>query len=74
MVRKGLALEQTQQPEAALACYDRAIAADETFTMAYLHKGGLCNRLARHQDALQCYELALKTQEQQAAAAGEEKL
>jgi tetratricopeptide (TPR) repeat protein len=32
-------------------------------TIAYLHKGGLFNRMARYDEALQCYEQALRTQE-----------
>jgi tetratricopeptide (TPR) repeat protein len=47
----------------AIECYDRAIAADSSMTIAYLHKGGLFNRLERFSEALQCYELALRTQE-----------
>ena len=35
-------------------------------TIAYLHKGGLYNRLSRYDEALQCYERALQTQEKKA--------
>jgi hypothetical protein len=31
--------------------------------MAYLYKGGLFNRMERFSEALECYELALHTQE-----------
>ena len=34
-----------------------------SFTIAYLQKGGLFNRLERYEEALRCYELALNTQE-----------
>ena len=32
-------------------------------TMAYLHKGGVFNRMERYSEALECYEQALKCQE-----------
>jgi tetratricopeptide (TPR) repeat protein len=32
-------------------------------TIAYLQKGGLFNRMARYDEALECYEKALQTQE-----------
>ena len=47
----------------ALESYDRAIAAEATMTIAYLHKGGLFNRMERFDEALACYEQALQTQE-----------
>jgi tetratricopeptide (TPR) repeat protein len=50
----------------AMQCYDRAIARDGSLTIAYLHKGGLFNRLERFDDALACYEQALRTQEKRA--------
>jgi predicted RNA polymerase sigma factor len=37
-------------------------------TIAYLHKGGLCNRLERFSEALTCYEQALRSQEKRSAA------
>jgi tetratricopeptide (TPR) repeat protein len=63
LVKKGGALEKLGRTDEAIACYDRAIAADETLTIAHLHKGGLFNRLARYDEALECYEQALRTQE-----------
>ncbi len=48
--------------EQALDSYDRAIAADSSMTVAYLHKGAVCNRLQRFQEALACYEKALKSE------------
>jgi len=63
MVKKGTALEKLQKVDEAIACYDRAIAADQSLTIAYLHKGGLFNRLERFDEALECYERALRTQE-----------
>ncbi len=52
----------------AIACYDRAIEAEDSATTALLQKGGLLNRLARYEEALQCYERALRTQEKKAAS------
>ena len=57
------ALEQLRQIDDALRCYDSAIAADSSLTVAYLQKGGLFNRLERYDEALQCYEEALRSQE-----------
>ena len=48
--------------QALRVAYDRAIAADSSLTTAYLHKGGVFNRLERYQEALACYEQALKTE------------
>ena len=41
---------------------DKAIAADGTLTIAYLYKGGVYNRLERYNEALECYEQALRAQ------------
>jgi tetratricopeptide (TPR) repeat protein len=61
LVKKGAALEHLKRLNEAFECYDRAIAADDSMTIAYLHKGGLCSRLERFKEALECYEKALKT-------------
>jgi tetratricopeptide (TPR) repeat protein len=60
-VRRGLAFK-LQNWEQALENYDRAIAADQALTIAYLYKGGVCNRLQRHKEALESYEQALQTE------------
>jgi tetratricopeptide (TPR) repeat protein len=52
----------------AIACYDDAIEADNSMTIAYLHKGGLFNRMSRYDEALQCYEHALHTHDQRTAS------
>ena len=57
-----MALEKLHKMEQALDSYDRAIAADSSMTVAYLHKGAVCNRLQRFQEALACYEKALKSE------------
>ena len=63
------ALERLQKMDEAIACYDLAIAADNSMTMAYLYKGGVYNRMERYSEALECYELALKTQQKGRVAA-----
>jgi tetratricopeptide (TPR) repeat protein len=67
-VKKGGALEKLGRTDEAIKCYDRAIEANNSATIAYLQKGGLFNRLARYDEALQCYEMALRTQEKTPAA------
>ncbi len=62
-MKKGLVLERLRQPVEAIECYDRAIAADSSLTIAYLYKGGLFNRMERFNEAVACYEEALRTQE-----------
>jgi tetratricopeptide (TPR) repeat protein len=52
----------------ALTAYNRAIAADSSFVIAHLHKGGLLNRLRRYDEALNCYEQALTAQDKKAKA------
>ena len=62
-VKKGAALEKLGKLDEAIECYDRAIALDQSMTMAYLCKGGVFNRLERYGEAVQCYEQALRTQQ-----------
>ena len=38
-------------------------ASNRRLTRAYLYKGGVCNRLGRYDEALESYELALQTEE-----------
>jgi tetratricopeptide (TPR) repeat protein len=33
-------------------------------TLAYLSKAGVCNRLGRYDEAMECYEQALQTEEE----------
>ena len=63
LVKKAVALERLRKLDEAIACYDQAIAADGSMTVAYLYKGGLFNRMERFGEALECYEKALHTQE-----------
>lgn len=67
-VKKAVALEKLGRTEDALACCDRAIAADGSLAIAHLHKGGLLNRLRRYDEALDCYERALQAQEKKNVA------
>jgi tetratricopeptide (TPR) repeat protein len=62
-VKRGMALEQLQQLEAAIESYDRALAAEPTLTLAYLYKGAACNRLQRYREALDCYDQALRCEQ-----------
>jgi len=62
LVRKGVALEQSNRFEEALAWYDRALSLDATLTEAYVGKGRVLNQLERYSEALECYECASKLQ------------
>jgi len=62
LVRKGMALEQLNRFEEALAWYDRALNLDATLTRAYVGKGRVLNRLERYSEALECYERASQLQ------------
>ena len=68
LVKRAAALEKLGREEEALACYNRAIAADGTLVIAHLHKGGLLNRLRRYDEALNCYEQALLAQDKKPGA------
>ena len=56
-------LERLKRLDEAIACYDLAIAANRSMTLAYLYKGGVCNQLERFTEALECYEQALRSQQ-----------
>jgi tetratricopeptide (TPR) repeat protein len=66
LVKRAAALEKLGRDEDALASYNRAIAADNSFVIAHLHKGGLLNKLRRYDEALNCYEQALNAQDKKA--------
>ncbi len=63
LVKRAAALEKLGRDTDALTAYNRAIAADSSFVIAHLHKGGLLNRLRRYDEALNCYEQALTAQD-----------
>jgi tetratricopeptide (TPR) repeat protein len=58
-----MALEKLSRSQEAMEYYDRAIAADSNLTIAHLQRGGLCNRLEKHSEAIESYEQALHTRE-----------
>ena len=68
LVKRAAALEKLGRETDALTAYNRAIAADGSFVVAHLHKGGLLNRLRRYDEALNCYEQALTAQDKKAKA------
>ncbi len=55
--------ERLKRPEEALASYDQALVADPFHTQAHLAKGGVYNQLERFNEALDCFEQAIKTQQ-----------
>jgi len=57
-----------QDWEQALDSYTRAIARDSSLTVAYLYRGGVCNRLQRYREALESYEEALRTEKKSRAS------
>ena len=59
----GVALERLLQDHEAIRYYDRAIEVDRKMTLAYLYKGGVRNRQQRYDEALACYEQALRMEE-----------
>jgi len=63
LTKKAAEMEKAGQLEAALEFCDRALAQNSTFTLALLQKGGLLNKLNRHDEALECFEQALQTQD-----------
>ena len=62
-----MTLEKLQDWEQALEYYNRAIAADNSMTVAHLYRGGVCNRLQRYREALESYEQALRTEKSRAS-------
>jgi tetratricopeptide (TPR) repeat protein len=66
LVKKSTALEKLGRLPAALEACNRAIARDGGFTLAFLQKGGLLNKLNRHDEALDCFEQGLLVQQKKA--------
>jgi tetratricopeptide (TPR) repeat protein len=64
LVKKAAALEKLGRVDEAVASCDRAIAADGATVTAYLFKGGLLNRLRRYEEALGCYEQAMRARDE----------
>jgi tetratricopeptide (TPR) repeat protein len=51
----AVVLSELQGPEAALACYERAIVLDPKFADAHYNLASLCESLGRPHDALRHY-------------------
>ena len=60
MVRRGDALDLAGQHEGALACYDQALAADDTSSNAWYSKAWVLLGLGRNREALECCDRALE--------------
>jgi hypothetical protein len=63
LTKKAAEMEKAGQLEGSLALCNRALALNRTFTLALLQKGGLLNKLNRHDEALDCFEQALQMQD-----------
>jgi tetratricopeptide (TPR) repeat protein len=59
LLGKGQALLNLQQAEAALACFEEAIAADATNAEALVKKGTALEKLGRLDEAINCYDQAI---------------
>lgn len=57
---KGLLWKNLRLDEAAIECYNKALAIDPQFDMAYSHKALSLKNLGREQEALDCYNKALR--------------
>ena len=57
LTSKGRTLRLLERYDDALACYEKALQIDPTFTWAYKSKGIILERLGRFDDALRCYEM-----------------
>lgn len=66
LAKKAAALEKLGRLDEALAGCDQAIGENDSLVIAYLQKGGVLNRLERYEDALKCYEQAMRIQEKKA--------
>jgi len=58
--RMAVHAQQKEAPEKVLAYFDRAIAAHPGHAMAWNEKANFLDSLGRCDDALSCYEMALK--------------
>ncbi len=60
LLGKGQALLNLNQPEKALACFDRALVQDPNNTEALVKKGTALERLKRLEEAIECYDHAIQ--------------
>jgi tetratricopeptide (TPR) repeat protein len=56
----GAALDNLGRHQAALACYDRALAIDARYELAWVHRGTALEALGQMEDALACCDHALQ--------------
>jgi tetratricopeptide (TPR) repeat protein len=56
----GAALDHLERHQAALTCYDRALALDAGHELAWVHRGTSLEALGRMEDALACCDHALQ--------------
>jgi tetratricopeptide (TPR) repeat protein len=56
----GAALDNLGRHQAALACYDRALALDSRYELAWVHRGTSLEALGQMEDALACCDHALQ--------------
>jgi tetratricopeptide (TPR) repeat protein len=56
----GTALDNLGRHQAALACYDRALAIDARYELAWVHRGTALEALGQMEDALACCDHALQ--------------
>lgn len=61
LLGKGQTLLKLDKPEAALACFDEALALDPSNTDALVKKGAALERLQRLVEAVDCYDRAIAT-------------
>lgn len=61
LLGKGQTLLKLDKPEAALACFDEALAIDPDNTDALVKKGAALERLQRLIEAVDCYDRAIAT-------------
>ncbi|GAA4333884.1 tetratricopeptide repeat protein [Variovorax defluvii] len=57
--RHGQTLQALDQPERALASYDRALAADPKLAQAWSNRGGILREMHRHEEAAEAFRQAL---------------
>ena len=59
LLGKGQSLLNLDKAEAALACFDEALALDPNHTEALVKKGTVLERLRKLDEAIECYDLAI---------------
>ncbi|MDY7576912.1 tetratricopeptide repeat protein [Herbaspirillum sp. RTI4] len=57
---QSIVLEQQSDIDAALACMDRALILDPVFLPALMRRGTLLQNAQRHEEAIDCFDLAMR--------------